>query len=308
MPAYHIQRSIRIDAPRDHVLSLINNYAEWPHWSPWLCMERSAKVDVFGTPGQSNHGYNWEGELVGAGGMKFGSVDGDTLHMDLHFLKPFKSTAGVRFDIKANGEHTDVTWHMNGKMPFFLFFMIDGIKTYVGMDYERGLKMLKEYAETGSVKSQLTIEGVVDTPAMHYVGISDRCTMEDIGKSMETTLPGAHELATKNGLEIVGPPAALYHKADLKNRDFEYSAVMQVKEPTSIDGASCGTLPAGKAIKVTHVGTYNHVGNGWSAAMAEQRYRKHKILKGVPSYEVYVSDPCETEEADIITEIYIPIR
>ena len=308
MPAYHIERSIRIDAPREKVLGLVNDFSEWPHWSPWLCMERSAKVDVYGTPGTNDHGYDWEGELVGAGGMKFNSVDGDTLNMDLHFLKPFKSTAGVRFDVKAVGDQTDVTWHMDGKMPFFLFFMIDGIKTYVGLDYERGLKMLKEYAETGSVKSKLTIEGVVDTPEMHYIGVNAQCTMDEIGDSMKTTLPAADELAKKSGIDITGPPAAIYHKTDLKNRDIEYSAVLPVKAATPIDGASCGTIPAGKAIKVTHVGSYHHLGNGWSAAMAEQRYRKHKLAKAIPSYEVYTSDPSETEEADIVTEIYIPVR
>lgn len=308
MPSYHIERTIRIDADREKVLRLIEDYAEWPHWSPWLCMERSAKVDVYGTPGKSDHGYNWEGELVGAGGMKFGSVEGDTLQMDLHFIKPFKSTAGVRFDVKGVGEQTDVTWHMDGKMPFFLFFMINGIKTFVGMDYERGLKMLKEYAETGTVNSKLTIEGIVAAPAMHYLGIRDRCSLDEIGDSMKRTLPAAHELATQNGIEMVGPPAAIYHTADLKNGVFDYSAVVQINEPRTIDNASCGTIPASNAIKVTHVGSYHHVGNGWTAAMAEQRYRKHKIAKSIPSYEVYVSDPCETEEAEIITDIYIPVR
>jgi len=50
-----------------------------------------------------------------------------------------------------DGDQTKVTWTMNGCVPIFLFFMIGMMKAWIGMDYERGLMMLKELAEKGKV-------------------------------------------------------------------------------------------------------------------------------------------------------------
>lgn len=125
MPAYHVERSVRIDADESRVRPAIENFAEWPKWSPWLCMEPTTKLNVYGTPGKTDHGYEWDGELVGAGSMKIASTSNGTQQMDLSFLRPFKSKAQVMMQVKPAGEgQTDVTWHMDGKMPFFLFFMI----------------------------------------------------------------------------------------------------------------------------------------------------------------------------------------
>ena len=42
MPAYHVERSTRIDASESKVLPAIEDFNEWPKWSPWLCMEPTA--------------------------------------------------------------------------------------------------------------------------------------------------------------------------------------------------------------------------------------------------------------------------
>lgn len=100
--------------------------------------------------------------MVGAGGMKIASIENGQHKMNLHFFKPFKSKAQVMIEIKPiSDSQTEVTWHMDGKMPFFLFFLINSMKTMIGGDYGRGLKMREEYVETGSVKSKTEIVGVV---------------------------------------------------------------------------------------------------------------------------------------------------
>lgn len=44
---------------------------------------------------------------------------------------------------------------MDGKLPYFMFFMVKMMKNWIGMDYERGLAMLKEFIETGEVISRV---------------------------------------------------------------------------------------------------------------------------------------------------------
>ena len=76
--------------------------------------------------------------------------------MDLTFLKPWKSQAKVAFYLKEEGASTQVRWTIDSGIPFFLFWMKKQMEIFVGMDYDRGLTMLKDLVETGSSNSTLT--------------------------------------------------------------------------------------------------------------------------------------------------------
>jgi DNA gyrase inhibitor GyrI len=308
MPAFHISRSVTVEAPIDRVVPAIEDFNVWPKWSPWLYMEPEAKVDVYGTVGQAGHGYTWSGELVGAGEMKLREVAADrTHHMDLTFLKPFKSKASVSFEIAPTTDsQTQVSWHMHGSMPFFLFFMVPTMKGMIGMDYERGLRMLKEHVETGAINSATTIEGIVDVPAIHWVGASAEVAMSEIGDSMHQSMPQALKTAEQAGASISGPPGVIYDNMDIKNQRCRYTAFVPVAE--AVDASPNGTIEGGKALKVIHTGRYDHLGNSWSTAMTHQRHHKMKPSKSQAPYEIYVSDPADTPEAELVTEIYLPLR
>ena len=309
MPAYHIQRSVKIDAPVSKVRPAVDNFDEWPKWSPWLCMEPDAKLNVYGTPGQSEHGYSWEGDLVGAGSMRLASVKEESLDMDLEFLKPFKSTAKVKMEIKPVSEgETEVTWHMDGKMPFFLFFMIKSMKAMIGMDYARGLKMLKEYVETGSVQTKSEIVGIVDTPSMTIARVKAECAIDKINESMQESMPKVHKLADAKNLEVAGPCGASYTRFDIKAQECSYEPFVQIKSGSESDDESIDEIPAGKALKVKHTGSYRHLGNAWGTAMSYQRYKKIKLSKSTFPYELYPNSPEDTPEENLVTEIYLPLR
>ena len=307
MPAFNISRSVIIDAPIESVIAAIEDFAVWPRWSPWLYMEPSAKVDVYGSAGQVGHGYTWSGDMVGAGEMQLSEVtDAHTHRMDLTFLKPFKSKAKVAFDINSNSTaQTAVSWQMDSSLPFFLFFMVPTMKGMIGMDYERGLRMLKEYVETGSIMSSTDIAGVVDTKAIHWVGTRAEAAMDELGDSMQQSLPQALQGAQQAGTEIAGPPGVIYDNMDIKNQRCRYTAIVQVTEPA---GDTSGTIDAGKALKVVHTGCYDHLGNSWSTAMTYQRHNKLKPSRTQAPYEIYINDPADTPEAELVTEIYLPLR
>lgn len=309
MPSYHVERSIRISAPEAKVRAATADFSEWPKWSPWLCMEPTTDVQVHGAPGEPGHGYSWSGDLVGAGSMEITSVDNGVQRMDLAFLRPFKSQAKVAMHVAAAAnDETDVTWQMDGKMPFFLFFMIKMMKVWIGMDYERGLKMLKEYVETGAVKSQTQIEGIVDAPGFHYVGVEARCNNDQMGPSMQKTMPAAHQAATDAGAELSGPPGTLYHDFNMKEKTCHYTSFVPIATQQDVAGAKSGSVGPCRALKIVHRGTYDHLGNAWTTAMAYQRNKKLKPDKSRCGYEFYPNDPADTPEEELITEIYVPVR
>jgi effector-binding domain-containing protein len=309
MPKYHVQQSIRIDASVDKVRAAIEDFSEWSHWSPWLCMEPSAKVTVSGTPGKPSHNYHWEGDLVGSGSMTLTANDGKLLLMDLEFLKPFKSSAKVAMQLRRISDNqTEVVWSMDSQVPFFLFFLAGMIKVMIGRDFERGLKMLKEYTETGDVASRTEVVGIVDMPQSYFVGKEDECSMSEIGPSMEQAFCDLHQSCHTEGIPIEGPPGALYGKVDLKRNHCRYTAFMSVPSGTQLTGATSGTVGGYKALKVVHTGSYRHLGNAWGTAMTYQRCKKLKPLRSQFPFELYRSDPEQTPEKEIVTEIYVPLR
>ena len=310
MPAYHIERRIKIQATADKVRPVVEDFGEWPKWSPWLCMEPSAELTYQGNPGETGHGYHWKGTLVGEGGMQMSGISESTYDMKLDFIKPFKSRAGVKIQVlPIADDETEVVWEMEGKLPFFLFFMLKMMKASIGADYDRGLKMMKEYVETGDVLSKVDIQGIVDVEGWNYIGVNDECSMSEIGASMSTTLPEAFALMKSADLSPSGPPGAVYHSVDLIKQYCQYTAVIPVETTQGVDqGVTTGQYTSGKALKVVHTGSYANLGNAWSAAMGYVRYKKLKLDKKQAPYECYQTDPDHTPDAECVTEIFLPIR
>lgn len=316
MPKIHVERKIRINAPLQTVKAATEDFSIWPAWSPWLITEPDAQVNVHGSAGQPGHGYDWEGELVGSGSMEMVSNTSGTQNMDLRFLKPFKSQANVKLQLhepSSEAEETEVIWDMDSSLPFFLFFMTGMMKNMIGMDYERGLKMLKAYCENGKVDSRIEIAGIVDTPSNAFVGFDTSTNIKNMGESMSTTLPKIAGHASDLGLTPTNSAiGAVYNNMDMKSGHCDYTAIVPVVESLeNIKPAGefrKGSLGGCKAIKVIHRGAYEFVPNGWSAAFSFQRNKKLKLLKSQPPFEFYPNDPETTPVEDLITEIYIPVK
>ena len=125
---------------------------------------------------------------------------------------------------------------------------------------------------------------------------------------MEKTIPQTACLLEEHGLEADGPPSAIYNKVDLKKKRCCYTTMIPLQSEADVAGAVCGKVPACKALKIVHTGSYQNLGNAWSTLMSYQRSKKLKPLKSQPAFEMYVSDPGETPEEAIRTEIYMPLR
>ena len=309
MPKFHIERSIDIAAPIQQTRAVIQDYQQWEIWSPWLCMEPTAQVEIEGSAATPGHAYSWTGDMVGAGRMELSSIEGESDLMDLTFIKPFKSTAKVRFVTTAiDASNTRVTWHMDSGLPTFLFFMVGTMKAMIGMDYERGLKLLKEYVETGAVTSHTEIVGVVNVPATHYAGLSSTSQLPTLSQSMQEIFPKVMALAEGKSAatdeEILqGSSGAIYHRMNIKTQHCEYTAFATVGQSDAT-----GSIPICRALKVIHTGSYQHLGNAWSTINSYQRYKKIKLNKQVAPFEFYMNDPDNVATKDLVTELYLPVR
>lgn len=308
MPKYHVKRSIIIDAPIATVRSSLTDFKQWPAWSPWLIMEPSAKLEYNDKQGQQGAFYRWSGELVGSGDMELQEIRDSRLDMQLNFLKPFKSQARVSFDIKQQGDSTKVTWHMYGSLPFFLFFMTKKMSYCIGMDYERGLKMLKDYLETGQVASSVDIKGIQTIPTQKYIGLKNECSLDDMENVMPKDFGKLQTLVEEKQLSINQAPFAIYNVFDMEKQHTSFVSAIPIDTDIVVPAPFfIGELASCEVIKVTHTGKYQHLGNAWSAAMSYSRYNKIKTTKEPMGIERYINDPASTEENQLISEVLLPL-
>ncbi|MBK8501634.1 MAG: SRPBCC family protein [Saprospiraceae bacterium] len=307
MPKMHIDRSITIDAPVQKVFKILNDFHHWPIWSPWLVCEPDSTLSIR----EDGKYYEWDGKRVGAGNMSIISETPDRkVDLDLTFLKPWKSTAKVQFICKAEGQKTKVNWTMDSSMPFFMFFMKKMMEAFVAADYDRGLNMLKEYAETGSVSSKLDFRGETDFPGCEYIGIKTTTTIEQNGVQMESDYTKLWSYFTDHKIEPAGNALSIYHKFDFVKSIVQYTACIPVSRiPADLPSEFIiGEIPATKIYTLRHIGPYLHLGNAWTTMHMMLRNKEFKAKKGIHPFESYINMPGEVPDQDLITDIHFAIK
>lgn len=310
MPRFHVQRSIRINATPQKVFETVADFGTWTTWSPWLCAEPDANVTVTEDASSVGSIYSWKGEVVGQGEIEHRDLQpGRLIDEEIRFVKPFKSRSDVAFEMEPAGEGTKLTWHMRGSLPWFLFWMTSQMEVLIGMDYERGLKMLKEFIETSRVLSKTAARGVQSVGPLRMAGVRRTCRLSEIGPSMDAAFADAKQQLSQHGLPTDGQPISVYHACNLKTRMFDYSSGFVIADSAvSIPSEfSSWSIPAMKALCIEHVGSYEHLGNGWSAANQIARYKKMKQSR-VGTFELYKNDPKDIAPGDLRTEIYLPLK
>ncbi|GAF05141.1 SRPBCC family protein [Saccharicrinis fermentans] len=308
---YDVQRSIIVNTSQDKVFPLVQDFNQWTAWSPWLSMEPDAKVEITGSGKSINDTYSWIGELVGEGSISHTKIEqGLAIEQEILFKAPMESRSSVYWQFNTiNDSTTNITWGMKGEMPFYLRFMTQMMDTWIGMDYERGLKMIKELAEKGYVASKVEIVGIVDAPAIHYMGEKVACTMDDVESNMKSSFTKLNHYIMNHSMDHERA-LSVYHVFDYIKGKVEYSAAIPIKEGFEAEAPFyTGDIAASKALKIKFTGDYQHIGNAWAAGMTYTRTHKIKENKDIPPYEIYLNKPQdEPDPRKWVTEVYMPIK
>ncbi len=307
MPKFDVVRSTEIDASANEVFSKLNDLSQWTVWSPWLIMEEGVSVTV--SDNKKHH--SWEGKRVGSGEMHISAEEkNQSIDLDLTFLKPWKSKSKVRFELEEKGGKTEVKWYMQGNLPFFMFWMKKMMITFISMDYDRGLRLLKDFVEDGEVHSKLNFIGNETSAEIHYIGIKRLCHFDDMGQRMREDMPALFAYVKDNELEARGPAFTQYLKWNFNARQVLYISGIPVKETPSGDLGEfiSGIIPQTQVYTLEHVGPYPHLGNAWSTLYSMQRGNELNVNKKIHPFETYRNSPTEVGENDLITRIHFPVN
>ncbi|MFO1449458.1 MAG: SRPBCC family protein [Opitutaceae bacterium] len=311
MPAYQVERSIAVSAPPSRVFSVVADFNTWSTWSPWLIADPGASVRVSGPPGSVGSGYAWCGDVSGAGEMEFRKVERDRrLEIELRFLKPFKSRANVEFELQPSPAGAVLTWRMSGSLPWFLFWMIPMLKTFVGQDYHRGLLMVKDWIETGKIESKTTPHGITPVGPLRMFGVRASAHLEEVGSIAPPAMDRCEQLFRKHGLPVTGEGIAVYHRLAVKTGRLDFIIGHLVPDSATLPtGAELAEwrLPAVRAFRVEFEGVHHHLGNGWSVANQITRHRKLK-QSNAGAFELYRPLAPGAALANRTVDIFLPLK
>ncbi len=149
---FRVVRTARIKGTPAAVFAQVNNFHNWPGWSPWEKLDRESKKTFEGPEEGKGASYSWNGNnSVGEGKLTItDSKPNEQILMQLEFKRPFVCNNDTEFTFKAEGDETVISWDMSGKNNFMakmmgLFMNMDNM---VGGQFEEGLENMKKIVET----------------------------------------------------------------------------------------------------------------------------------------------------------------
>lgn len=147
---FKYERSLSMPGTAASAYALVEDFHNWPRWSPWDGLDPNQKRTFGGAARGEGSIFEWDGnDKVGAGRMTITrAVPDQLIEMKLEFLRPFAATNHVALTVKPGegraGEVT-VTWTMTGQNGFGqkaagLFMDMDKM---LGDDFSKGLSLMK---------------------------------------------------------------------------------------------------------------------------------------------------------------------
>jgi hypothetical protein len=149
--SFRVQRSADIKAAPEKIFPLINDLRRFNTWNPFEKKDPNLKRSYTGPENGKGAAYSFEGNGdVGKGTLEIlDSAPASKVTMALHMREPFQVDNKVDFILQAKGDATEVTWAMQGAVPYFakIIHLFIDMDRMVGTEFEAGLASLKAIAE-----------------------------------------------------------------------------------------------------------------------------------------------------------------
>jgi len=154
---FRVARTARIAAPPPALFAQVNDFHKWDAWNPWAQLDPAMKQSYEGAPAGAGAVYTWVGNSqVGEGRMTLTeSRPSELIRIKMEFLKPFAATSTAAFTFRPEGDHTVVTWSMEGRNNFMAkaIHLVMNMDRMIGGQFENGLAEMKAVAEAAPKRS-----------------------------------------------------------------------------------------------------------------------------------------------------------
>jgi effector-binding domain-containing protein len=185
---------------------------------------------------------------------------------------------------------------------------IEGIKTEI-----QRLQGIKSFLISKGSKEVILMEAMEPTVkevpetrvmSLREKGEYERSIPEIMGKLF--SIPYLPE-NQKNRVAVNGPPVFICHDDEYKETEADIEVALPVVGSVIVpEGVKIKNLPATRVVSVIHKGRYEDVGPAYSKALQYAMEQGFKV-KG-PSRELYLNDPNEVPQEELLSEVQIPIE
>ena len=305
----HVDRSVTINAPYDHVWSYVNNFKGMDDWSPWTELDPN-QVTTFENDGAVGAIYTWSGnDSVGKGEQTITSMTDNEVVTHLHFIEPFDAEADATTTVLETEEGIQVTWSYDAEAPYPMNVMnlfID-MNEMLGPDFQKGMDKLKLIAEESAAaivdEKSFDIQ-TIELETRTYIGVRKTISWSEMQSFFTSSFGAALEGVASAGFEMTGMPTGVYFTWDEENQQADLLAGVPVKEG-DLEGMDSETIGGGSLL-IEYYGPYAGTGD---AHMAIEKYLKENGIQSTGmAIEEYVTDPtAEPDTLQWLTKIYYPL-
>lgn len=308
-----VEVSALIDAPPATVFALVNDFRRVDLWSPVAATDPNARVVFSGPDRGVGATVTWDGTIVGNGTQTIvESRPHEYLATTINPGEP--GEARTWFDIGREDGKTRVAWgfaHDHGLNLVGRYFalLLAGV---VKREFETGIAALKELAESlpRADFGDLEVEHLdVEALQIAYLPATSLPEPAAISDAMGEAYFEILSFIDTHGLADAGAPMSIMRGFAGSQLRFDAAIpVAGVTDETPRDSAAVklGYTYSGPAIRVRHVGSYRQLGSthrkigAYLAALGLER--------NGDAWETYISDPTRVPEAQLLTDIYYPVR
>ncbi len=311
-----IKKKINIDADYNMVFSQVSDFNNWKNWSPWYVLEPNANYKIDGNTGSIGHKLSWKGQIIGEGSTEIIEKFDTEIAHSITNIKPYKSLSKTKFYFESQNKDgkklTDVIWELKTSIPWYLFFRKKLFTKLLEKDLDRGLLMLQDFCETGSIPAKSINKGISSTSCINYIGIERRISDKDLSIAMKTDfekLTTFLEKENKNSENWF----TIYKNFDLVKEEIDYIACFSSEDFDTKQDISLfdkklirGVVPSSRIYKIEHQGDYKHLEN--SRTMGKTSIMAKKLSEKNYPLEKYINITNNKNIRDLKTEIIFPIK
>jgi len=308
-----VERDILVDARIATIFALLNDFRQVSKWSPLLEGDPNAQIDIGGPQRGVGASITWNGHIIGQGrqtileSVPYGRIA-------VQFELGDQSPATATFSLSSEDDMTRVTWHHESDHGFNIVARYLGLiqGSIFGREQEDGLSRLQELAENlpGADFSDIEIEQlVVEAANIAYLTTTSIPEATAISEAMGAAYFSILNFIDEHGLDDAGAPLSITRT--FSGSELVFDAAIPVRglsaaTPRAGESVKLGTTYAGPVIRVKHIGPYRTLGRthdkiaAYLAALG--------IERNGDAWESYIGDPTRTDESQLLTYVYYPVR
>lgn len=148
---------------------------------------------------------------------------------------------------------------------------------------------------------------IKEVAPLRVISKRDRGTYQDVICRLIKDLCAQMAQNDSPSVTVTGPVMSLYHDNDYREKDADIECALPITGRITVTDPAIEirTIPGGTHLTLIYQGAYSGLHEAWSRIFAYQEEKGYHIAGA--GQELYLNDPAEVPEEDLLTELHLPI-